>query len=430
VPKEITINLRKPHPRQQEFIDSKAKHKVIRAGRRSGKTVGIAILANMAFLDGWRVLYAAPTSEQTDRFWYEVKRALDPLIKTGIFKLNESENYIERPGTEQRIKCKTAWNSNTLRGDYARLLILDEFQLMSEDTWDEVGAPMLLDKNGDAVFIYTPPSLVSSGVSKARDPRHAAKMFKMALDDTTGQWQAFHFTSHDNPYIDSQALSLITATMSPDAYRREIMAEDDEAELSWLVYGKYQARTQTIDRFPIPNNWLIHTGHDFGSANPAALFIAQDPGTGNFYIYREYAPGGGLSAAQHSDKFKELTQGCNVIQRVGGNQTTEDEIRQAYTAHGWPITAPRLAKPNAQIDRVLGLMSLNKIFIFKDLHNLNTEIANCMWELDNDNKVTNKIKDEAKWHLLACLRYLGSNFTPETVLNSNRYATSVSVRRL
>ena len=43
-----------------------------------------------------------------------------------------------------------------LRGDYADELILDEFQLMNEDIWDAVGAPMLLDNNGDASFhLYT-----------------------------------------------------------------------------------------------------------------------------------------------------------------------------------------------------------------------------------------------------------------------------------
>ena len=37
-----------------------------------------------------------------------------------------------------------------------------------------------LDNNGDAVFIYTPPSLRSRSASKAKDPRHAAKLVKQA----------------------------------------------------------------------------------------------------------------------------------------------------------------------------------------------------------------------------------------------------------
>jgi len=42
---------------------------------------------------------------------------------------------------------------------------------------------MLLDNNGDAVFIYTPPSLITAGISKARDPRHAARLFKKAKEE-------------------------------------------------------------------------------------------------------------------------------------------------------------------------------------------------------------------------------------------------------
>lgn len=192
---QIDVTLRQPHDKQREFISSSSKRKIIRAGRRGGKTVGMAIAAIEAFLKGKRVLYAAPTTEQTGAFWAEICLALSDAIKSKVFVKNESEHYIELPGTQQRIRAKTAWNADTLRGDYADLLILDEYQLMCEDAWEIVGQPMLADHNGDAVFIYTPPSLLSAGVSKARDPRHAAKLFKKALSDTTGQWEAFHFTS-------------------------------------------------------------------------------------------------------------------------------------------------------------------------------------------------------------------------------------------
>jgi len=59
---DLRVHLRPPHPRQREFIDSPAPRKVIRAGRRSGKTTGIAIYAVRQFLQGRRVLYAAPTA--------------------------------------------------------------------------------------------------------------------------------------------------------------------------------------------------------------------------------------------------------------------------------------------------------------------------------------------------------------------------------
>lgn len=178
----IKIKLLEPHPEQIKFVHSDAKRIIVRAGRRSGKTVGLAIRAVERFLKGRRQLYAAPTSEQTDAFWYEVCRSLIEPVNAKVLVKNESERFIEVPGTKQRIKAKTAWNADTLRGDYADDLYLDEWQLMSEDAWEQVGAPMLLDNNGDAVFSYTPPSLRMAGISKAKHPRHASKMFKDKQD--------------------------------------------------------------------------------------------------------------------------------------------------------------------------------------------------------------------------------------------------------
>ncbi len=187
-------------------------------------------MAVQKFLEGHRILYATPTEDQIGAFWFEVKRALMEPIDAGVFVKNETMHFVELPGTKQRIRAKTAYNADTLRGDYADVLILDEFQLMNEDTWNTVGAPMLLDNNGDAVFIYTPPSLQSRSASKANDPQHAAKLYKRAQQDTSGRWATFHFASADNPYISQEALDEISQDMTAIAYRMEILAEDvDEA---------------------------------------------------------------------------------------------------------------------------------------------------------------------------------------------------------
>jgi hypothetical protein len=232
-PRSYNVRLPTPHPKQAAFIDSTAKRICIRAGRRGGKSVGVGIRAVLRFLAQRRVLYAAPTHDQLQRFWATVTRALREPIDAGVLYKNETEHIIELKGTEQRIRAKTAWNADTLRGDYADDLILDEWQLMDEDAWGLVGAPMLLDNNGDATFIYTPPSLNSHSVSKAKDPQHAAKLFrryKMQMEAGNPRYAAYHFSSHDNPYISKEALSEITSDMTALAYRMEIEAQDvDEA---------------------------------------------------------------------------------------------------------------------------------------------------------------------------------------------------------
>lgn len=227
---EYIVSLRRPHAVQKEIRDSAAKRKIVRAGRRGGKTVIAATICIDKFLQGFRPLYAAPTSDQLNTWWYEIKHALIEPINAGVYKKNETEYTIERVGTKNRIKGKTAWDANTLRGDYADYLVLDEFQLMNEAMWDTVGAPMLLDNDGDAMFIYTPFSFHSKYPTKARDPLYAAKLFKKAEEDTSGRWATFHFKSHDNPHISMVALEEIATDMSAIAYRQEILAEDiDEA---------------------------------------------------------------------------------------------------------------------------------------------------------------------------------------------------------
>ena len=212
---ELIVNLPQPHPKQAAFMRSPAKRRVIVAGRRGGKTTAAATLAVEAMLAGRRVLEAAPTADQTSGFWEACKRSLARPIAAGAIYKNESDRVLRMPGQKGgRIKTKTAWDADSLRGDYADLLIMDEFSLMSPDAWDEVGAPMLLDNDGDAVFIFTP-----------KRKNHAHSFYARALGDTSGRWAAWHFTSHDNPYLSQEALSEITADMTEDAYRQEIMAE-------------------------------------------------------------------------------------------------------------------------------------------------------------------------------------------------------------
>ena len=211
---DLQITLPTAHPKQNAFGISPAKRKVIAAGRRAGKTTGVAMLAVYeSCIHRRRVLEAAPTADQTDAFWDTCKGFLGELIARGVVYKNESRRLLEMPNGG-RIRTKTAWDADTLRGDYADLLILDEYTLMAPSAWDEVGAPMLLDNDGDAVFIGTP-----------KRKNHFFSMYAKAIGDDTGRWAAWHFTSHDNPYLSREALVEITADMTEQAYRQEILAE-------------------------------------------------------------------------------------------------------------------------------------------------------------------------------------------------------------
>jgi hypothetical protein len=55
----------------------------------------MAIYAVSKFCEGRRILYAAPTQEQIDRFWEEIKRALAESIDAGLLYKNETRHIIE-----------------------------------------------------------------------------------------------------------------------------------------------------------------------------------------------------------------------------------------------------------------------------------------------------------------------------------------------
>jgi hypothetical protein len=216
---ELVVALPVPHPKQAEIMRSPAKRKVICAGRRFGKTHMAAQEGVEQMTAGRRVVFASTTQDQVDTFWELAKQWLQPLLDASLIYKNESKRLMVFNHNGGRIKAKTAWNADTMRGDHGDFIVLDEFAQMQVGVWNYVVSPMMLDTDGDTWFISTP---------LRRNHFHA--MYQRALNDDTGRWMAFRATSYDNPYLSPQALEEITIDMSDDAYRQEILAEFLESE--------------------------------------------------------------------------------------------------------------------------------------------------------------------------------------------------------
>lgn len=314
-------------------MESRAPRKVIRAGRRGGKTTGLASLAVEQFISARRVLYAAPTLDQVDRFWYEVKLSLREPIEAGVMIKNETRHLIEVPGTEFRIRAKTAWNADSMRGDYADLLVLDEAQLMHPEAWTLVGAPMLLDNDGDAVFIYTPPNVRAIGQrGRGKDFRWMANLFKMAANDKTGRWEAFHFTSHDNPYLSKDALAEIARDMTPLAYRMEILGEDIESVPGalWTPDGIDKTRVSAEDFNPSLLNRIVVAVDPPATVGQAGIVVAGEM-NGHFYAYSdsssEYGDLPAVWGAKAVTAYHESNADLMIGEANNGGHMVEQVIR-------------------------------------------------------------------------------------------------------
>lgn len=116
---------------------------------------------------------------------------------------------------------------------------------------------MLIDNNGDAIFIYTPPSLASKSVSKAKDKRHASKMYAAALAHMKAaikkgvqpEWEAFTWPSYDNPYLSREGLEIVTRDLTALAYRQEIQAEDVN-EAPGALWKRATLEANRLNRMP------------------------------------------------------------------------------------------------------------------------------------------------------------------------------------
>lgn len=266
---DLTVTLPKPHTKQAAIIDSPAKRKVICAGRRFGKTHMAALVGVDQMLKGRRVLFGSPTQEQVDTFWELAKEWLQELIDARLIYKNERKRLMAFNHNGGRIKAKTAWNADTMRGDYGDFIVLDEFAQMHPGVWDFVVSPMMLDTDGDTWFISTPLRR-----------NHFFQMYQKALQDDTGRWAQFHATSYDNPHLSTVALEEITADMSSTAYQQEIMAEFLENE--GAVFRNIDACMNAVGTWTYDDvrKHYVVAGIDWGKHNDYTVISIYDADLG------------------------------------------------------------------------------------------------------------------------------------------------------
>jgi len=204
------------HDRQREVVASKARFKVIRAGRRSGKsTLEIEEMAFEAVSGkGRNIFYIAPTQKQARSIiWEALKSRL-----AGIGEANESRLEMRVPtqdGGHSTIYIAGWENRENFRGMKAWLVVFDETDTMRDFFigWQEIFRPALTDTAGSAHFIGTP---------KKENP-NLRRLEKMAEEDA--DFAAFHFTTADNPHVDPKELEKAKAELDYDTYRQEFLAE-------------------------------------------------------------------------------------------------------------------------------------------------------------------------------------------------------------
>lgn len=220
------------HSKQQPIVRSKARFKVIRAGRKGGKTaLEVEIICYKAtvqasrlnltktlFPTGRKVLYIAPTQSQARNIvWEALKNRLH-----GVGIPNEQMLQMKVPnqdGTFSTIYVGGWENRENYRGltDVVHITF-DETDTLREffTSWMEIFRPMFLDTGGTADFVGTPKKENPNMLRLEKDFKEKGEGF-----------ECFQFTSQDNPFLARSELEAIEREYANDrtAYRQEILAE-------------------------------------------------------------------------------------------------------------------------------------------------------------------------------------------------------------
>jgi len=328
----------------------------------------------------------------------EFRLVFETMMKLGTYA--EAKKIFTYHDGKTRIIFGSATNPESIESATAKAAWLDEAgqKQFHRNTWEAIQRRLSLHR-GRVLFTTT---LYGMGWFKTEVYDRWEK------GDT--DYDVIRFDSTANPYFPMEEYKRAEKTLPRWKFNLFYRGIFDRP--AGLIYDCFNDRTQVLRRFPIPNDWLHYVGHDFGANNPAALWVAQDPTTGYVYAYHEYLGGKGKSVGDHVREFKLMSSGKNIIKRVGGSHQ-EDEIRQAYAAHGWYILEPKIQPVEAGILKVYEMMKTNKLFIFDDLTSLIDEISTYSRKLDDNYNPTEDIEDKERYHLCDCTRYVMCDFTPE-----------------
>ena len=267
---KVGLNL---HPKQMEVYQSKARFRVVVAGRRWGKTaLSRVLIIKMAQIKKRKIWYVAPTYRMAKQImWTDL---MDALPKQWIRKINETTLSITLiNGT--RIELKGADKADSLRGVGIHFLVLDEFQDMSEETWTQVLRPTLADTGGHAIFIGTPKAY-----------NYLYTLYKQGQDESKRkalQWESWQFPTITSPFIPLSEIEAARHDMDEKSFNQEFGASFET--MSGRVYYPFD-RNEHVGNYPFNPKLPIWVGMDF-NIDPMSAVIFQQQLDGELWAVDE-----------------------------------------------------------------------------------------------------------------------------------------------
>ena len=219
------------HSGQLGVASSKARFKVLVAGRRWGKTrLGVWLCIAKA-MQGKKTWWVAPTYSMANEGWKEIRT----LGKDYGVTIKEGDKTLYTP-TGGYVTVRTADNPDRLRGAGLDFIVLDECAYIKEATWKEVLRPTLTERQGGALFISTPKGY---------------NWFQRLYEEAENQedWERWQLSTYTNPYVPHEELEIAKKEVGSFLFSQEYEAEFVEAKggLIHPEYFRYYKESSMID---------------------------------------------------------------------------------------------------------------------------------------------------------------------------------------
>lgn len=286
---------------QRTVAQSPARFKILRAGRRVGKTYFFIIdsLSLGLIYPNLSLSYVGLTyGHAKDVVWEDYLK-----LAHGLIAYKNSQELLIKLHNGSRIKLYS-WDSiDNMLGKKNHKVYLDECAVAKnlKKAWDDVVEPTLLDHHGEAIFASMP---------------RGKGQFKKLIDDSKPlpDWQDFHYTSYANESIPNvkEELDRKRKDISPSVFAQQYLAEF--TDLEGRIYTEFN-RDKMLPEIPFnPVTWGFSV--DFGYNHPLACYLYAIGPDDQVHVYKELYQRG-LDDAQRLQRIKELTEGYDITVAVG-----------------------------------------------------------------------------------------------------------------
>ncbi|ANV88485.1 phage terminase large subunit [Picosynechococcus sp. PCC 7117] len=404
----LKLNL---HKAQKEVFDDPARFKLVVAGRRLGKSrllLTTAITKAMSFQGSIDpasppvVLVVMPTLKACRSIhWEPLLRLLErqPFIEN----ISKSDFRIKLKGEKPDILIRGADNhGDSLRGLKIYWAGVDEIQDFSPKAWEEVIYPALSDTpNSSALMIGTP-----------KGKNHWLYDFHLRAK-VEENWNYFHYTTKDNPFVPRAFLRQAKKTLPPKTYNQEFRAsfEDFEGQI-FDQFKDHHKITKPVDS----DQLSYYIGVDWGETNPALSVIALSHDYQRFYIVDSWY--NHSKAAITQDEFLEkLIQYCdkyNVYRCYMPDDRPSSIISARKLGVKRGVNGLRRAVSVSRneigvmdgCDMINSLFYQDRLFILSTLKDVISQYENYHRDTDIYGKLINKPAKNQGIHILDSSRYV------------------------